>query len=203
MTRELPSPELLRKLLRYDEDTGNLYWRRRMPHTLGEPASYCETWNQRFQGKPALSTPNKQGQLRGRINGVNLVAHRVIWAMAYGSWPEGNIKHINGDPSDNRLCNLASSDGRDSTRTLGVYKTMAEALQALADAKIENVRDAGVQAIYMVGYAIHTPVSTTSEMMEGVDPLWLAWYSTPSFNPAPSALQNQGAEDCRGSAKYA
>lgn len=32
-------------------------------------------------------------------------AHRVAWFLTYGEWPQ-EIDHINGDRSDNRLCNL-------------------------------------------------------------------------------------------------
>lgn len=180
MTQELPSPELLRKLLRYEPETGKLYWRRRMSHMLNEPASYCMTWNDRFAGKPALATKSKNGYLRGRINDVNVVAHRVIWAMTYDDWPEGVIKHINGDPTDNRICNLMSTDPTDSIIRISVYATLTEALQALVDANITNSDEQGVSAI------------TTNE---GCDKVWVAWYS------APAALKKQGAEDCRSSAE--
>jgi len=32
--------------------------------------------------------------------------HRLAWVIATGEWPKGVIDHINGNPSDNRLCNL-------------------------------------------------------------------------------------------------
>ena len=33
-------------------------------------------------------------------------AHRLIWAIVYGEFPKGQIDHINGNRSDNLLCNL-------------------------------------------------------------------------------------------------
>ena len=41
------------------------------------------------------------------INQSHIVAHRAAWWIAYGQIPdEVVIDHINGDPFDNRLCNL-------------------------------------------------------------------------------------------------
>lgn len=32
--------------------------------------------------------------------------HRLVWFYNHGKWPEHDIDHINGDPSDNRIENL-------------------------------------------------------------------------------------------------
>jgi hypothetical protein len=48
----------------------------------------------------------KDGYIRFEHRGELYVAHRVAWALYYGSWPEHTIDHINRDPSDNRIENL-------------------------------------------------------------------------------------------------
>lgn len=110
--RQLPSPEVLRQLLRYEPDTGKLFWKERGPefftHNGQERDALwsCRAWNSRFAGKEAFAIVDRQGYRVGRVCSVRLSAHRVIWAMEAGRWAEECIDHINGDKGDNRACNL-------------------------------------------------------------------------------------------------
>lgn len=54
-------------------------------------------------------------KMRGRsgypcisIGGRNYLTHRVVWLHVTGEWPEGVIDHMDGDPTNNRMCNLRS-----------------------------------------------------------------------------------------------
>jgi hypothetical protein len=94
-------PETLRKLLRYKPLTGELFWRRRASD-VGATAR----WNGRNAGKPALACIHPNGHRYGAIFDRTVKAHRVIWAIVHGEWPDGEIDHINGIASDNRLSNL-------------------------------------------------------------------------------------------------
>lgn len=110
MPKSLPSPELLRKLLRYEPDTGKLFWRERDIELFNDSrrsAKYdCSVWNKRYANTEALGCLNSQGYKHGSILGSSLRAHRVIFAIYYGYWPVGQIDHINGIRSDNRIKNL-------------------------------------------------------------------------------------------------
>ena len=104
---DLPSPKLLRKLLDYNPETGVLTWRERgieLFADVPERSRICASWNARFANKPVTCT--KDGYLVVRIFAINLRAHRVVWAMHHGRWPEDQIDHVNHDRADNRLENL-------------------------------------------------------------------------------------------------
>jgi len=66
-----------------------------------------------------IKCKNHAGYLVVRVDNVLLRAHRIIWAMNTGSWPEYEIDHINGNRSDNRLINL-----RQATRGQNMKNTI-------------------------------------------------------------------------------
>lgn len=95
------TPDLCRKLLRYDPETGKLYWLERQGLT-----GSATVWNARYAGKEAFTCVIPQGYLIGRIFNMVFKAHRVVWAVHHGEWPKGVVDHINGEGADNRLCNI-------------------------------------------------------------------------------------------------
>lgn len=112
--KSLPSPELLRKLLDYDPETGLLTWKPRPRELFPTDASF-KGWNTRRAGTPALCYIDARGYRSGSIMGVGVRAHRVVLAMANGRWPEVS-DHINGDKGDNRLSNLRDCSQSENCR---------------------------------------------------------------------------------------
>ena len=114
MTRELPSPQFLRKILRYDAETGRLFWRYRMPDTFNCASkaaclNAALAFNTRFCGTEAFTSIDGGGYLCGRINNRKYKAAHVIWAMLEGTWPQETgfvVDHINRVRTDNRISNL-------------------------------------------------------------------------------------------------
>lgn len=108
--RQLPSPGLLRQLLKYDSTSGALTWRRRPISFFRDDARWsagqsCKRWNTRYAGKEAF-TATVTGYRCGRLSKRNYLAHRVIWAMVYDEWPVSEVDHIDRDRQNNRICNL-------------------------------------------------------------------------------------------------
>ena len=122
--KALPTPALIRQLMEYSPETGELRWCARTeadfaPDRAQSPAERAVGWNKRFAGKPALSYLDPvTGYRRGTYKGMGLIAHRVAWAIYHGEWPCGEIDHINGQRADNRIENLRVVNSLENRRNM-------------------------------------------------------------------------------------
>jgi hypothetical protein len=53
-----------------------------------------------------VGSMHKHGYVQIGLNKKFYLAHRLAWLYVYGEWPNKEVDHINGKPSDNRICNL-------------------------------------------------------------------------------------------------
>ena len=125
--KDLPTPATLRKLLSYDPDTGLMTWKRRSPEmfTGGKQSAdqNCTRWNARFAGEPAFETVTSLGYFGGRVFGRIYFAHRVAHAIHHGAWPHGQIDHISGVKTDNRIANLRDVSHAENLRNAAMPST--------------------------------------------------------------------------------
>lgn len=109
---------LLREAVRYDPVTGGFLWRERpaehFPEGVPSPEVRAAMWNGKYAGKPAFTSRDPRGYLRGAVRGLNLYAHRAAVAYVTGEWPPDEVDHINRDKSDNRLKNLRAASHREN-----------------------------------------------------------------------------------------
>jgi len=75
--------------LKYNKHTGKFKWKK----MLGGR-------------KKKVGSVDKDGYLMIKHKNVGYRAHRVAWYLTYGSFPKGQIDHINHDRLDNRIKNL-------------------------------------------------------------------------------------------------
>ena len=82
--------EYARKLFGYDPATGDLLHYARAHVAEGTKAG----------------SVNKVGYVIVKVHQKSYVAHRIIWLIVTGQWPEAEIDHINNNKADNRWINL-------------------------------------------------------------------------------------------------
>lgn len=145
--RELPSIDYLRQRLRYDPETGGLFWRFWAPYLDTQNA-----WNPRWAGRQVGSPCARTGYVMFGFDYHTLRAHRVIWAMVYAAWPEQHIDHINHDRADNRLVNLRAADHALNSKNMSLKKNNASGVCGV-NWKASHRR--WVAQIYAAGQKMH------------------------------------------------
>lgn len=96
------------ELLKYDPESGKFTW-------LKKPSRKTLITNE-------VGTVRHDGYVRVRINKTFYYIHRLAWFYVYGELPSMEIDHINGNPNDNRICNLRLASRHDNAANISVSK---------------------------------------------------------------------------------
>jgi hypothetical protein len=99
--------DFVRSILDYDPESGILTWKYRKDLTPG--------WNTRFVGTEAGNI-NNLGYRQIAINRSRYQAHRLAWLIVTGEWPQHQIDHEDGNPSNNRFSNLREATDQENNQ---------------------------------------------------------------------------------------
>jgi hypothetical protein len=161
------TPRILQEIVRYEPETGKMFWRERDAKYFNTPTT-AFLWNAKNAGQEIATSAPAFGYRGFQVFTEFFPAHRAAWAIHYGVFPSKSIDHINGQRHDNRICNLREAgavingrnivlpssntsghigvrntkNGRFSAHILnqylGTYDTFDEAVQARQDAQRET-----------------------------------------------------------------
>jgi hypothetical protein len=89
--KPLPTAAQVLEHLTYDPETGHFH------RTKNGPG---------VRAGQLAGTSNPDGRREISVFNRKIKAARLAWLVTTGEWPKGEVDHINGDPSDNRIVNL-------------------------------------------------------------------------------------------------
>lgn len=107
MKERILTADDVRRLFDYDPGTGEFTRKVRTARCV------------RVGGRAGSVHP--RGYVHIKIGRYSYAAHRLAWLYVHGEWPRGQIDHVNGQRSDNRLSNLrvcAQSENQQNTTLL-------------------------------------------------------------------------------------
>ena len=119
---------ILPDLISADIESGELRWKHRgklffKASKTRTVEHVCNNWNSQYAGQLALNSVDGSGHLTGRIFNRLIYAHRAMFALVHGNWPTQSIDHINGNPADNRPCNLRDVSHKMNLRNQSLRRT--------------------------------------------------------------------------------
>lgn len=124
-------PDQAREIWSYDRDTGELRWNVKP--------------SKRLAAGTRAGKRNSRGYIVVKYRGAYYQAHRIIWLIVHGQTPE-MIDHVNGNPWDNRLCNLRAATPRENQRNRRRNKTSTSGIKGVrwdprSKAWVARIRD--------------------------------------------------------------
>ena len=131
--KKLPSLDLVRKIIKYDPNTGVLTWLHRDDDMFQKGKrtnnEIANVWNARNANKPA-------GNFNGRyiivrFYGIHYAAHRLAWLLYYEVDPEFQIDHIDGNKTNNKISNLREATKSENMMNRGAQKNSKSGIKGI------------------------------------------------------------------------
>lgn len=119
----------------YDDETGLVYRRTANQDRIVGSSNNCGYLSVSFYFK-------------GKY--YNFLVHRLAWFLHYGSWPEGELDHIDRNKHNNRVTNLRISSHVDNCKNRSSYKWTDELVDQLIAAHHSGVSQNTLAGIYNI-----------------------------------------------------
>jgi len=127
-----PLPQELAQIDEYmdfDAENGVVFWRKRTPSIRCLP------------GKRIGCRVN--GYWVVRVKGRRISVARIAWYLAHGSWPEGAIGFLDGDPDNMREDNMIDNGNPNpSPKLLAAYEAARQRHEARDWTQVDGLREA-------------------------------------------------------------
>jgi hypothetical protein len=124
--------DFIRENMNYNPETGVLSWAKpKQGRKVGSPLGNLDK-----DGYLILSRVVFDG--KKRVGFPRYCVHRIIWIFVHGKPPKDQIDHINGDKSDNRLCNLREANTAENMRNVGKQAHNTSGLKGVSFHKHTN-----------------------------------------------------------------
>lgn len=111
-------PDEIKEYIGYDAATGKFFWLKRRG-TRGVVGS-------------EIKRKNPGGYAEIYFGRKSYLAHRVAWWLSYGFEPDGEVDHINGNRTDNRLVNLRLATREQNARNCKIKNTSSTGIKGVS-----------------------------------------------------------------------
>ena len=124
MKREDITQEIVRELLDYNPETGDLTWKPRHRKWFCSERVW-KSCNTRYAGKIAHGEQTDQRGYKYKATGLfrkKYKTHRLVWLWMTGRWPSGQVDHKDREGRNNKWSNLREVSFGDNSRNKSLLK---------------------------------------------------------------------------------